>query len=308
QLVFQLDTAQLESGIQDLSVKYPVFASLYFKELLGLSNSEDSTIAGLVPGLRDFLSDSLNRTLYQLAEQAYPPGKALSDELLLSLKRLKYYFPQEREPIFYTLISGFSYGNFIFSDADGRDGIGIGLDFFLGEDFDYKKLDPRNPVFSEYLTRTFNRDHLQKKTWEAWVDDRLPEPASGQFLDYMIHRGKKLYLLSKILPEIPDSVLFEYTPAQLEWCQTNRVEMWSFFLSKNLLYSTELLKFNKYINPSPNAPGMPAEAPGRTGSYIGYCIVDAYMKKHPGTRLEELFKAGSGQEYLKASGFKPRND
>ena len=142
------------------------------------------------------------------------------------------------------------------------------MDFFLGNSFDYTKIDPRNPAFSTYLNRSFNKDHLLKKTWDVWIEDRLGNPSNGRLLDYIIQRGKKLYTLTKLLPEIQDSVLFEFTPKQLEWCNKNKVEIWSYFLAENLLYSTELLKFNKLVNPSPNSPGMPPEAPGQTGSYI----------------------------------------
>lgn len=56
------------------------------------------------------------------------------------------------------------------------------------------------------------------------MDDKLgPEP-SNRFLDYIIHRGKKLYILSRLIPEIQDTVLFEFTPAQLKWCNETEQE------------------------------------------------------------------------------------
>jgi hypothetical protein len=306
--LFQLDTNAISQSLSKLYVKYPSFAELFFEEILSIKKQEDTMNTDFENAVKQFITDPEANRLNELVQKEFPDHSELEKELKTSLQFMKYYFPSENEPVFYTLISEFSYGNFIFKESKERDGIGIGLDFFLGDAFDYKKIDPRNPAFSEYLNRCFNKDHLLKKTWNVWIEDRLGDPSGGKLLDYIIQRGKKLYTLTKLLPEIQDTVLFEYTPGQLEWCNKNKVEIWSYFLANNLLYSTELLKFNKYVNPSPNSPGMPPEAPGQTGSYIGYQIISSYMKRHPKLSLEELWKISDSQMLLNESRFKPRND
>ncbi len=306
--LFQLDTQSMAAGLNKLSEKYPSFTSLFFEEILSIKKQGDTMSADFENAAKQFVSDPEAIRLNDLVQKEFPDHDDLENELKTSLQFMKYYFPSEKEPVFYTLVSEFSYGNFIFKESNERDGIGIGLDFFLGNAFDYKKIDPRNPAFSEYLNRCFNKDHLLKKTWNVWIEDRLGDPSGGKLLDYMIQRGKKLYTLTKLLPDIQDTVLFEYTPAQLEWCNKNKVEIWSYFLANNLLYSTELLKFNKFVNPSPNSPGMPPEAPGQTGSYIGYQIIRSYMKRHPELQLQDLWNMRDSQMLLNESRFKPRND
>jgi hypothetical protein len=308
QEIAKLDTTRLESALNDLLKRYPAFAKLYFEHILSITVNADSIQPGFVQSINQFLRDSETVELNKMVQSEFGDERILSKDLKRSLQFMKYYFPNEKEPVFYTLISNFSYGNFIFQDSKDRDGIGIGLDFFLGQAFDYKKIDPKNPAFSNYLNRCFNKDHLLKKTWEAWLEDRLGTPENGRFLDYLMLRGKKLYTLTKILPEIPDTVLFEYTPTQLEWCNHNRVEMWAHFLNSNLLYSTEMMKFNKLVNPSPNSPGMPEQAPGQTGSYMGYEIIRSYMKRNPQKTLLDLWKITDNQTLLNDSKFKPRNE
>jgi hypothetical protein len=227
------------------------------------------------------------------------------DKLRNATGLASYYFPEFKPPRFYTLISGFNVGNFIFEDEGGVDGMGIGLDFFLGPDFDYRSLDPTNPAFSQYINRTFNPDHLVKKTWEVWVEDKIgPEPGD-RLIDYIIHRGKRQYILSRILPEIPDTVLFEFNAIELDWCSENRKAIWSYFTSENLLYENTFSKIQKYINPSPDSPGMPSVAPGQTGTYIGYYIIEAYMKRNPTFSLQSLIKETDSQRILDLSKFKP---
>ena len=240
--------------------------------------------------------------------EAYSEFTPVEKDLQRSLQFFKYYFPGLPEPSFYTLVSDFAYANFIFEEGRGKDALGIGLEFFLGKSMDYKALDPENPAFSEYLTRSFNRDHLVSKTWDAWLEDRVPLAPSQQLLDYILQRGKKIYLLTKLLPEAPDTVLFEMSSTQLNWCRKNRLDIWSYFLSNNLLYSSELLKINKYINPSPHSPGMPEDAPGRTGAFIGYEIIKSYMDQNPGIKPMDLLIPGDSQQLLDRARFKPRND
>ncbi len=303
-----LDTNQLETSLQALMQRYPVFSKLYFEQILAITESSDTIQPEFLNALRAYRSDPFYQDILEKTKKVFNSTPEIKKQMETSVKFMKYYFPNDREPVFYSLLSNFSYANFVFADQDSITGIGIGLEFFLGDEMNYKSLDPKNPVFSEYLTRCFNKDHLLKKSWEAYLSDKLPEPESGQLIDYLIHRGKKLYLLEKILPEIEDTVLFEFTPAQLQWCNHNRLEIWSYFLSGNMLYSTELMKFNKFINPSPSSPGMPKEAPGQTGSYIGYHLIKAYMQKHSKMTMDELISQKDAQLILRESRFKPVNN
>lgn len=50
---------------------------------------------------------------------------------------------------------------------------------------------------------------------------------------------------------------------------------------------------------------MPAEAPGRTGSWLGWQIINSYMAKHPETSLPELLRLKDSQALLNQSGYKP---
>ena len=65
------------------------------------------------------------------------------------------------------------------------------------------------------------------------------------------------------------------------------------------------IKIQKYIGPSPGSPGMPAEAPGNTASWLGWQIVKSYMKAHPQTTLPQLLEMKDAQAILDQSGYRP---
>ena len=72
-----------------------------------------------------------------------------------------------------------------------------------------------------------------------------------------------------------------------------------------MIYETSLNKIQKYIGPSPSSPGMPEEAPGNTGSWLGWQIVRSYMKTHPATTLQQLLELKDAQAILDESGYRP---
>ena len=104
---------------------------------------------------------------------------------------------------------------------------------------------------------------------------------------------------------MPDSILLEVTSAQAEWLNANEKDIWAFFLSEDLMYNSDWQKIRKYVEHSPNSPGMPAEAPGRTGNWIGWKIAKAYLKKNPRTTLPQLLALKDSQAFLNQSGYKP---
>ena len=202
-------------------------------------------------------------------------------------------------------ISGFNYAAFIFPITPTEDGLGIGLDMLLGNDYPYWQLGVQNPAFSQYITRTFTPEHLVKKTIDPLIDGLVDLPRGDRLLDLMIYNGKKLYLLDQLLPHTPDSIKWEYTAAQTEWVKNNEVQMWSHFLKEELLYETTTTKIKKLVDQSPSSPGMPKESPGRTANYMGYRIIEAFMKRKPNVTLEQLIHIDA-QKILDQAKFKPR--
>lgn len=300
----EIDTNNFSHELRDLITKYPEFSDIYFKYVLEIANKED-TLEFLSSINREILRAPGFRAIHDSIQRIYGEDDFLRSEFENAFKNLKYYFPDYLLPNIYTFQSDFAFQKFIFSDKDA-DGIGIGLDMYLGSTFPYKALDPKNPAFSDYLTRAFDKNHIIKHSIELICEELLGEAPGVRLIDHMIHNGIKIYFLKKFLPRTPDTIIFEYSADQLNWCKENELEMWAFFLDEGLIYETNLSKINKYINPSPSSPGMPDRAPGRTANYIGYLIVRSYVSKNPEIQLKDLIGVKDAQKFLEKSGFKPK--
>lgn len=299
--LLQLDSADGRVLTEPLFTRYPVFAPLYFQDILGLRSGGDSLnlIAGELlanPGFRKWLDTCSN---------VFGDMNGIQQELKQALQFYEYYFPERSTPRVYTLVSEFSVGNFIFQDADGRDGLGIGLDFFLGPEFPYTAMAHEFPAFSQYLSRSFTPDHLTRKSIAVLVDDMAAQFPPSNLLDAMIAEGIRMYVLEKLIPFAHDTVLWEFTPEQWEWVRENEVEMWQHFLNEKLLYSTDRTLIQKLTLAGPNSPGMPLEAPGRSAVYTGYRIVQSYHRRNPDFSLRELLELNDARKILTEARYRP---
>lgn len=299
--LFSLDSSRLEDQLAQLEANYPAFSQVYFGQILG---STDPRIApeGHIPYVRGFIQHPPLRQLYDTTQVVFPDMKPFEDDLSQALRYLKFYLPQTQLPAEITaFISEYTLANFIYD----QNSLAIGLDFYLGENYPYADYNPGHSNFSQYLVRTFNRDHLVMKTLLPLVEESAGPPMGERLLDQMIQKGKTLYLLDQILPETPDTVIVEFTAGQLDWCRNNEMDIWAYFLGEDLLYSSDWQLIRKYVEYSPSSPGMPEEAPGRTGAWLGWQIVKAYMKRNPNTSVEELMALSDAQMILDRSKYKP---
>ncbi len=299
--LFALDTARLQAGREELDRAYGEFSFLYFDQLLGL---QDPRVAPEGPDafLKGFLTYPATRKLYDTIQIVYPEMADEAKTFNTAFRYLKAIFPDRPTPIVTTFLSEFSIANFIY----GNDELAVGLDFYLGADYPYSRIDPSNAVFSNYLTRSYNRDHLVPRTLKPLLEDIVGPPAGERLIDHILRNGKVQVLMDILLPEIADTARIEFTPDQLAWCRENEKNIWAYFLSENLLYSTDYKEYRKFVEYSPHSPGMPLEAPGRTGDWIGKQIVKAWLKRHPDRGIAALANRVDSQVFLDEARYKPK--
>ncbi len=293
--------------LQQLMQEHPAFSAIYFDHVMPkpddiqITGDEEARYRSIIT----WAKHPRTRWLYDTVQQILPELKEVEEELESAFRYAKYYFPEKATPRIYTTISDFGYFPFIYSEDTLRDGIGISLEMFLGEKFPYLKYTGLNNAFSDYLTRSYNKEHVTRRTLEVWVDDMMGSPSGDRLLDLMIDRGKKLYILESLMPEAHDSVIIDYPLSKLDYVRDHERDIWYHFTTQDMLYETSLNKIQKYIGPSPTSPGMPAEAPGNTGSWLGWQIVRSFMDTHPGKTLKDLLAIKDSQKILDESGYRP---
>ena len=295
--LFACDTTVYEPCFDGLEQKYPQFFPVYINNLLSIRQPSD-TGRLYRQNLRRFIANADLRALYDTVMLKYPDITLLEKEFTAAFKYYKYYLPHQPVPAVVTHISEFGTAVATFDSTL----LTVSLDMFLGKDFVYYQ-SIGIPRFIAYrLQQPFIVPTAMKAMAKALYETK---PAEAKLIDRMVEEGKLLYFLDKVLPYTPDSVKMGYSAAALQWCYNNEQEMWTFFVEKDLLYNTKALEYMKYITEAPNTPGMPPDAPGQTGVWLGWQIVRKFMQQNPNVTLDQLMQMTDGQEILKRSRYKP---
>lgn len=262
------------SAINDLRNRYGNFFDFYVNQFVIGPRPAGDTANIEAAALQQFVTDPYIHRIQQAIDVRFKNTDDIDRELTQALKYFKYYFPDIVIPQVFGINSGFSIGAFTYENKI----LGIGLDQYLGPDFsDYDSAG----VF-KYLQHKMRREYIARNAMEALYNLYFgtQELSHGKnLLEAMTEKGKKMYLLSYLLPEAPDSLIVGFTQKQTVWCEQNEVEIWKFLNDKDLLYKDNYMDQKRYLDEGPGITGMPAEAPGNIGSWIGLQIVRKFMKE-----------------------------
>jgi len=253
-----------------------------------------------MPRIKDFLLNPYTNDLYKDVQKKFPDMKGYESQLSEAFARVKYYFPKDTVPQFYTMVSNFAYGIVSFEHI-----IAISLDHFMGQDYKFYP-----DLYPKYMIRFFEPDYIVTDIMKTYFTDKFPEEAySGKtMISQMIYHGKLLLFLDMVLPNIPDSIKVEYSQKQLDWVKENEGQFWNHLIDQQLLYQTNNEKIDRYFSEGPftNAYGVPPECPPRIGQWTGWQIARNYIiNNNDATFVSVLFEKDA-QKILNLSRYKPK--
>ena len=271
------------------------FLPLYGQYVLGIGHPNE---VGFHRELRMFASNNDMRTLYAESEDVFDDNNILNASFSKAFSYYSYHFPDSVIPQVITNISGLNYPVFV-----GDSTLGVGLDMFLGSDFEVYPL----AGFPEYLSRTMTPEYVVSRSMYGWIQSMYEETSGSQnMLEQMVFHGKLLYTMDALLYAQPDSIKSGFSEEDLKWCDRNEVNIWSVLIDKDLLYTTDHMSISKWIEPAPFTSGIPQESPGQLGRWVGWQMVRAFMEQHPETTLPQLFTDHEAQKILTLSKYKPK--
>lgn len=158
----------------------------------------------------------------------------------------------------------------------------------------------------QYMFRNMKRDQMVPQAMTGWLQSMYEESAArSTMLDHMIFHGKILYALDAVLVHWEDSAKIGYLSEEMEWCSENEAAVWAHLVEHDMLYSTDHMLINKWIEQAPFISGIPKNSPGRLGRWVGWGIVREFMRRNPEVTLSELMAMESAQQVLSRSRYKP---
>ena len=96
-----------------------------------------------------------------------------------------------------------------------------------------------------------------------------------------------------------------YSEEQWDWVKKNEANMWNALIASKDLYTTSMMIKNQYIGDGPFTKPFTQESPGRAGTYIGWRIVENYMKHNPQISIQQLLQQPDAQMILNNSNYRP---
>ncbi|WP_147930233.1 gliding motility protein GldB-related protein [Neolewinella aurantiaca] len=299
-----LDTADLAADLAELEEEYPDFTDTYLRFILPIRRGDFSPEEQNLM-LKAFLTFPLITEVDSIIQQRFS-AETLEEQRAAfeqALRYYRYYLPEaERPDTLLTFFSQFEVAAALYGEND----IAVGLEFFLGPDYNYQQVDPRETIFSAYLARTYTPAHMTAKLMRTLIQEEVPSPHGGRLIDHLVYEGKKLYLLEKVLPYTPDSIIHEVSAEQMDWLINSEIAIYAHLQKEKMLYSTDATMIKKMTLPAPSSQGMPAESPGGAVNFLGKRIVEDYVKANPKVTMPELLALTDGQAILSGARYKPK--
>jgi len=257
-----------------MRTQYGPFFDFYVDHFVIGPHPAGDTIPPEQDAINKFLSDGYVDRLQDSINYHFNDSKDIEQQLTQSFKYYKYYFPGAEIPKIIGVNSAFALGAFTY----GKDMLGIGLDLYMGPN----NIDYDSAGIYQYLQHKMRREYITRNALEVLYNLNYggDDMQRGETLiEGMVEKGKKMYFLACLMPDAPDSMIVGYTATQTKWCEDNEYEMWKFLNDKDMLYKNNYMDQKRYLDEGPNTPGMPQGAPGNVGAWIGWQIVNKFMKE-----------------------------
>ncbi|MDR0661493.1 MAG: hypothetical protein LBG19_12070 [Prevotellaceae bacterium] len=290
--LFAINPDNISTQIEPLIQKYGTFFELYCTGILGIAHPSDPVFE---EQLYSFFTNDVIMEAHKKVAASFTDVSDINIELEAGFKRYSEIFNDKPIPKVYSYISGFNQALMLTDDA-----VGVSLDMFLGQnDSIYTDLS-----FPRYKQKNLYRERIPLNVITAWAIGEFYWDKMGQtLLATMIYEGKLTYLGKTMLPKTADTTLFGFRGEELQWCLDNEKYMWVELVENRLLFETSYTTVKRMTEDGPFTPNI-SGSPGKAPNWIGYRIVEQYMKQSSST-LPGLMADNDYRKILEVSAYNP---
>jgi len=271
------------SSFENLKKKYPYFAPRSFMNIDSLWAAKKQ--------------DTLEVELLEESSKVFPNLDDEEADLELLFKHIKHYYPEFENPEVVALTTRVDYRSKVLLQNNI---LLIAIDTYLGSDHKFYQGIPT------FISANLKKEQIISDVAEVYARKYIAKGKQRRFIDQMISFGKILYLKDLFMPFKTEASRIGYSEEEFVWAQLNESEIWSYFVERDLLFSTDTSLSNRFMAQAPFSKfylELDNESPGMVGRYLGWKIVKQFMEKND-VSLHELSTI-SGEELYKKSKYKP---
>ncbi len=296
--LFDTTASSLTAYLRQLQTADPAFTNLFINEILGADPRwpADSTAAYVNSFIESY------KAVYHDAEKIFKDFSPYEKEMKAAIQLVKHYFPSYKVPDKIITYIGPADG---YGDIISKEAFLIGLHYHLGKENPLYKTDMVSQVYPGYISRRFEPGYISINCMKNVVDDVYEVKENDKpLIDQMIEKGKRLFILKKLLPAKEDYQLIGYTDTQLKDCFKNEARIFDLFIKNGYLQTTDKNIIKNYVEDGPKTQELAEDAPGNIGSFVGWQIVKKYMQKNPAITLQQLISLSEETIFQEAK-YKP---
>ena len=267
-------------------------------DVLGKALFRSLDSSALYDHLINYYSEPTLHALYRDAVDRYSPNTpelaAVTDELSCGFHRMRRLFPSMQIPAVYLHVSGLQQQVIV---ADSL--LSCSIDKYLGADYPLYKV-----YFHPWQRRSMIPERVAKDCLCAWLKSEYPyRGKESVLLERMIYEGKIIYVLTQLGEDFHYRNILSLSDGEYDWCLSFEAALWTAVIERKHLYEPDIAVTSKYFLPAP-ATLISEDAPGSLGNFIGYRIVEKYMKRTKAS-CQELMNNSDAQAILKQSEYRP---
>jgi hypothetical protein len=285
----------VKQDIEQLFTDYEEFMPMFVEGILRLPTEDTAYLCEMYG---NFLTDTTMGFAQTNAktQELFADISKLQKSLNTGFSRLHYLYPEWEIPTVYLFVSGFNSSVMYYENI-----MGVGVDMYLGSDYPYY-----NQVVYNYQKQTMRKECVVGDLLNMYIAYQIPYNSKyNRLLEHMIFRGKQMFLLSQLLPDEPAWEIIGYSKEQWNWCEKYEQAIWNRIMEKRDLFKTESMVRVSYLNNGPFTAEISQESPGRLGVWVGWQIVDSYMRNNENVSIKQLIDEGDAQKILEQSFYKP---
>ena len=300
--IVRFDSAQLavhpdsvRQGIEQLYADYEEFMPMFVEGILRLPTEDTAYLCELYG---NFLTDTMMgfAQTNALVQEKFANIDSLQKSINIAFSRLHYLYPEWEIPKVYLFVSGFNSSVMYYDNI-----MGVGVDMYLGSDYPYY-----NQVVYNYQKQTMRKECVVGDMMSMYIAYHVAYNSKyNRLLEQIIFRGKQMFFLSQLLPDEPAWEVIGYSKEQWDWCEQYERAIWNRIMEKRDLFKTESTIISSYLNEGPFTAEISQESPGRLGLWVGWQIVDSYMRNNEEVSVQELLSESDAQKILEQSFYKP---
>lgn len=160
----------------------------------------------------------------------------------------------------------------------------IALNHYLGADY------PGYSHWESYRRAAKTPEQLPYDLAASLAATAVPmeAPDSASLIDWMLREGALMEARMRLVPDASLATALGYDEKMLQGLDANYQQMMDELASRRLMHDTDPVLIDRMIAPGPQSPLLNGWAPGRVGRYIGYRLIQDYLRRHPRATLVTL--------------------